>query len=192
MRGSSLKAGQSMYGRADPYAKLTLGNQVFATNPHANGGKDPVWNADHTFEISTEKELLLEVFDKEQVGNDKFMGHARVSIVDWIAAGTFTGDVDVTDMSDRPVGKVNLKATFFRPGEGGELVAQGATKESTDFVQMSNEAGQQKDVGAAQAGPARDPNGKFTDEEIWEAFTAFDLDKNNFVGRPRSDTSSST
>ena len=77
-----------MYGRADPYAKLTLGNQVFATNPHANGGKDPVWNADHTFEISTEKELLLEVFDKEQVGNDKFMGHARVSIVDWIAAGT--------------------------------------------------------------------------------------------------------
>ena len=85
-------------------------------------------------------------------------------------------------MSDRPVGKVNLKATFFRPGEGGELVAQGATKESTDLVQMSNEAGAAKDVGAAQAGPARDPNGKFTDEEIWEAFTAFDLDKNNFVG----------
>ena len=99
---------------------------------HANGGKDPVWNADHTFEISTEKELLLEVFDKEQVGNDKFMGHARVSIVDWIAAGTFTGDVDVTDMSDRPVGKVNLKATFFRPGEGGELVAQGAIPQSPE------------------------------------------------------------
>ena len=66
------------------------------------------------------KRTPLEVFDKEQVGNDKFMGHARVSIVDWIAAGTFTGDVDVTDMSDRPVGKVNLKATFFRPGEGGD------------------------------------------------------------------------
>jgi Ca2+-binding EF-hand superfamily protein len=30
--------------------------------------------------------------------------------------------------------------------------------------------------------PARDPNGKFTDEEIWEAFVSFDLDKNNFVG----------
>ena len=30
--------------------------------------------------------------------------------------------------------------------------------------------------------PVRDPNGKFTDEEIWEAFVAFDLDKNNFVG----------
>jgi hypothetical protein len=28
----------------------------------------------------------------------------------------------------------------------------------------------------------RDPNGKFTDDEILEAFVAFDLDKNNFVG----------
>ena len=28
----------------------------------------------------------------------------------------------------------------------------------------------------------RDPSGNFTDEEILEAFQAFDLDKNNFVG----------
>eukprot|EP00968_Pinguiococcus_pyrenoidosus_P021473 scaffold2801_cov266-Pinguiococcus_pyrenoidosus.AAC.2 len=28
----------------------------------------------------------------------------------------------------------------------------------------------------------RDPSGKFTDDEIWEAFQAFDLDHNNFVG----------
>merc|ERR550537_635494 len=33
-----------------------------------------------------------------------------------------------------------------------------------------------------QVEPPRDPSGKFTDEEIWEAFQAFDLDKNNFVG----------
>ena len=30
--------------------------------------------------------------------------------------------------------------------------------------------------------PSRDPNGKFSDEEIYEAFVSFDLDKNNFVG----------
>ena len=47
---------------------------------------------------------------------------------------------------------------------------------------MSNEAGAAKMSERPRAGPARDPNGKFTDEEIWEAFTAFDLDKNNFVG----------
>ena len=30
--------------------------------------------------------------------------------------------------------------------------------------------------------PPRDSSGKFTDEEILEAFKAFDLDKNNFIG----------
>ena len=164
-------------GRADPYAKLTIGTQVYTTNPHSNGGKDPIWNGEHTFEISTEKELLLEVFDKEQVGNDKFMGHARVTIVDWIAAGQFSGDVDVTDMSDRPVGKVNLSAQFFRPGEGA-MVAQAAETPATDLAAAADAPPPAKE----QAQPARDPNGKFSDEEIWEAFTAFDLDKNNFVG----------
>ena len=63
-----------------------------------------MWNADHTLEISTEK-ASVEVFDKEQVGNDKFMGHARVSIVDWIAAGTFTGDVGRAVRSIDPSGQ---------------------------------------------------------------------------------------
>ena len=38
--------------------------------------------------------------------------------------------------------------------------------------------------GAAAPGyePPRDPNGKFTDHEIKEAFEAFDLDHNHFVG----------
>merc|ERR1719378_542806 len=35
-------------------------------------------------------------------------------------------------------------------------------------------------ISAAEA--PRDPSGKFTDDEIYEAFEAFDLDHNNFVG----------
>ncbi|KAJ8603720.1 hypothetical protein CTAYLR_000215 [Chrysophaeum taylorii] len=184
LRGVALKAGQSMYGKADPYVKLTVGTQVFSSNPHAGGGKDPVWNAEHIFEISTEKEMLMEIYDKESVGNDKYMGHARVGIVDWIAAGKFSGDIEITDKSERPVGKVSVSATFSRPGQqqagalvpagnetGGEIVAQSSVAESAS---ATTERKQQQ--------PARDPNGKFTDEEIWEAFTAFDLDKNNFVG----------
>jgi Ca2+-binding EF-hand superfamily protein len=37
-------------------------------------------------------------------------------------------------------------------------------------------------AGKGGSEPSRDPNGKFTDEEIYEAFVSFDLDKNNFVG----------
>ncbi|CAN0013319.1 unnamed protein product, partial [Hapterophycus canaliculatus] len=37
-------------------------------------------------------------------------------------------------------------------------------------------------AGAPKSQGARDPNSKFSDDEIWEAFVAFDLDKNKFVG----------
>lgn len=48
------------------------------TNEQA-GGKNPVWNEEHAFEISSEKEAMIEIFDKENVGQDKFMGELKVS-----------------------------------------------------------------------------------------------------------------
>lgn len=41
-----------------------------------------MWNEEHAFEISSEKEAMIEVFDKENVGQDKFMGELKVSPVD--------------------------------------------------------------------------------------------------------------
>ncbi len=38
-----------------------------------------MWNEEHAFEISTEKEAMIEVFDKENVGQDKFMGELKVT-----------------------------------------------------------------------------------------------------------------
>ena len=60
----------------------------------------------------------------------------------------------------------------------GAMVAQAAETPATDLAAAADAPPPAKE----QAQPARDPNGKFSDEEIWEAFTAFDLDKNNFVG----------
>ena len=91
-----------------------------------------------------------------------------MSILDWIATGSFTGEVDVVDMSDKPVGKVQLNAKFDRPGAAPRPQASAPAQASAPP--------------AGGGGAPRDPAGKFTDEEIWEAFVAFDLDKNNFVG----------
>lgn len=38
-----------------------------------------MWNEEHAFEISSEKEAMIEVFDKENVGQDKFMGELKVN-----------------------------------------------------------------------------------------------------------------
>lgn len=38
-----------------------------------------MWNEEHAFEISSEKEAMIEIFDKENVGQDKFMGELKVT-----------------------------------------------------------------------------------------------------------------
>lgn len=175
VKGVDLKSGQTMFGKADPYAKVTIGQQEFSTKPVVGGGKNPVWDTELSFEIKTEKEMTIEILSKEEVGNDKFMGRATVGILDWIATGHFDGDIDVLDMSDKPVGKCTLTVKFDRPG------AQTGGAGKADQKQLGQPATAYP--GAKPAGDApRDPSGKFTDEEIYEAFVAFDLDKNNFVG----------
>lgn len=42
IKGLNLKAGQGVFGRADPYVKIKLGDSDFRTKPHKNGGKNPV------------------------------------------------------------------------------------------------------------------------------------------------------
>jgi serine/threonine-protein phosphatase 2B regulatory subunit len=162
-----------MFGKADPYAKVSIGQQSFSTKPIVGGGKNPVWDAELSFEVKTEKEMVLEIMSKEEVGNDKFMGRCTVSILDWIASGSFNGDIDVVDLNDKNVGKVTLDVKFDRPG----AQTRSAKPEAKSQGQM-----QLAVAGDRSSDAPRDPAGKFTDEEIYEAFVAFDLDKNNFIG----------
>lgn len=161
-----------MFGKADPFARLRVGTQDFSTKPNPGGGKNPIWNEEFIFDISNEKEMEIEVFDKEQVGNDKFMGRCKVSIIEWIANGRFEGDLDLQDKTNKPVGSVSISVRFERP-----------TPAASDALTVASPASQvvlAKPVNIGQE--VRDPAGKFTDDEILEAFKAFDLDKNNYVG----------
>ena len=126
LRGVDLKAGQGMFGKADPYCKLRVGTQEFNTKPNAGGGKNPIWNEEFSFDISNEREMEVEVLDKETVGTDKFMGRCKVSIMEWIANGRFEGDLEVQDKSNKPVGRVTVSVKFERPTAGGGVDKSGA------------------------------------------------------------------
>ena len=184
LRGVDLKAGQGMFGKADPYSKLRIGTQEFNTKPNAGGGKNPIWNEEFSFDISNERDMEVEVLDKETVGNDKFMGRCKVSIMEWIANGRFEGDLEVQDKSSKPVGRVTLSVKFERPqaagaGGGGSMADQ---KAGAMVVANPSGGGNQSQAMVAAGQVQRDPAGKFTDDEILEAFKAFDLDKNNYIG----------
>lgn len=125
VKGVDIKTGQGMFGKADPYAKLKIGSQENQTKPHVQGGKNPVWNQEFEFQISTEKEMEVDIFDKEQVGSDKFMGRAKVGIMDWIAMGNFQGDIPILDKADKEIGKINVNVKFDRPGANAMDAAKG-------------------------------------------------------------------
>lgn len=172
-----------MFGKADPYAKLRIGTQEFSTKPNPGGGKNPIWNEEFNFDISNEKEMEIEVLDKETVGNDKFMGRCKVSIIEWIANGRFEGDLDLQDKMNKPVGRISIACRFDRPNTAPGSSGASNALVSTEGEGFSQPPGAGPVILPSTGGEAvRDPAGKFSDDEILEAFKAFDLDKNNFVG----------
>ncbi|KAL3796651.1 hypothetical protein HJC23_009951 [Cyclotella cryptica] len=166
IRGVNLKAGQGVFGRADPYITLRLGSTEFRTKTDKNGGKNPEWDEEFHWEITTERELEIEIMDKEIVGEDKFMGTARVGILDWIAQGSYEGAIEILDKSNHNAGQLVVSASFYRHGTYQEKHAQPSnfSDRATDHENLHGK---------------RD---EFTEREIIEAFRAFDLDKNNYVG----------
>lgn len=123
--------------------------------------------------------------DKEVVGNDKFMGQAKINILDWIAKGFFDGTIDVEDKTGKHVGKLRLSAKFMRfqtslpssngTGTGGGGGGVGGVPSNNDPYGLSS-----SNLGSSE--PKRDPNGEFSNDEIYQAFQSFDLDNNNYVG----------
>ena len=105
-------------GQADPYCMLRIGAQEHQTKVAQGGGKKPVWGDTFDFDISNEKEMAIQVMDKEAMGKDKLIGQTTVSIMQWIAKGTFDGELEIQDTQGKPAGNVSLSIKFTKPGAG--------------------------------------------------------------------------
>jgi hypothetical protein len=104
--------------------------------------------------------------DKEVVGEDKFMGCARVGIFDWGAQGNYDGAIEILDKLNNNAGQLIVSASFYRHGTYKERLASPPSPSGKENYDV-NMQGQ---------------GDEFTEKEIIEAFRAFDLDKNNYVG----------
>lgn len=114
--------------------------------------------------------MEIEVIDKEVIGDDKFMGAARVGILDWIAQGHFEGVIELVDKLNHNAGQLEVSASFYRHGTYPQRMQQPARVPLPDVV---------KEMTKSNVGSQGD---EFTEKEIIAAFQAFDLDKNNYVG----------
>ncbi|KAL8019801.1 putative EF-hand domain, phosphatidylinositol-4, 5-bisphosphate phosphodiesterase gamma [Plasmopara halstedii] len=175
---------------ADPYVKLTIGTQEVQTKVQRSGGKTPEFNENFEFNIATEKELVVEIWDEEKGGHDRFMAQAKVEIVPWLVKGGFEGVIKLLDRNGGPAGKLLIAAKFTKP-EASVLGPVKAPPMTSPVLVSPAVAPHPSGSNAfsvpgvallAPTEPPRDPNGNFTDKEILEAFQAFDLDHNNYVG----------
>merc|ERR1712080_387479 len=72
---------KGMFGKADPYTKVTLGKQTYKS-PTIDNNQNPEWNYDVSLDIlkDSPEEVLIEVFDEDIIGKDDKMGFAKVSL----------------------------------------------------------------------------------------------------------------
>jgi serine/threonine-protein phosphatase 2B regulatory subunit len=148
----------------DPFCLVQLGDSKNQTQTAVNGRTAPLFNEEFTFDItkeSTDTPLVIEVYFKQLQGKHVLVGRAQIEWKQWIAKRTFEGDIDIMSDDSSVSGKVKIRATF-------------------DKAML--DAKKAQSVLSAASDQARDPAGQFTPQEIRDAFVAFDLDKNNFVG----------
>merc|ERR1712226_923338 len=81
LRGQNLE--KQKFGKPDPYVVLSYGEQVEKSKV-VKGNLSPEWNLEKVFNVTAKspKEILLEVYDKDTVTKDDFMGRVSVLISD--------------------------------------------------------------------------------------------------------------
>ena len=148
-----------------PYAVLRLGSIEHKTGVSKDGGANPKWGDGFNFKVTTEKTMKVSVFAENKTGADALLGSTEVALAPWVAQKKFEGNIDLVDANNSAAGRLFVKVDFSVAGVGrAPLKAPVRPGE------------------APRREAPRDPNGRFTPEEIREAFIAFDLDHNNFVG----------
>merc|ERR1712096_31804 len=71
---------KGMFGKADPYVKLTLGKKK-TQSPTVKNNHNPEWNFKASFDIdrNISEDIQIEVFD-EDLGQDDSLGHTSLNI----------------------------------------------------------------------------------------------------------------
>lgn len=80
VKRANLTHDTELMGKMDPYVTLTLGNLTQKTTIKENAGKNPEWNEKFEFSSRSGDILTLVVLDKEDVGTDDEIGHAKLNV----------------------------------------------------------------------------------------------------------------
>lgn len=67
--------------RMDPYVRIRVGNVVYETPTHSNGGKNPQWNCPlDTYLPSNVESIYLQIFDERSFTDDECIAWSRIEL----------------------------------------------------------------------------------------------------------------
>lgn len=114
--------------KQDPYVILQVGDQKHQTKAITRGGKNPTWNETFEFDKKDEDLLKIQLYDKDTIGSDKFLGEGSKALLGLLIPGVNPYYIEISDKG-KETGKVLIE-TEFKP-EGGVF---GAAKSAADVL----------------------------------------------------------
>ena len=158
----------------DSLVIVRVGANEQSTPVCAAGGTRPKYDAQLTYEIRAEREVDVSVFYRRGVSaagfDDVCVARGRSNFMPWLAQGNYMGDIPLKDDRGQSAGTLRVSAKFERAAPA-VLALPGTAVAAADASAPT-----------AAVGPRDPSSSKFTDKEVRDAFTSFDLDKNDFVG----------
>lgn len=105
-----------LVGSMDPYVVITVGQQQFKTQVAKSQGKEPRWDDTFSIQANNESNLMLQVYDKDMVGKDDFIGSTILPLSQLAQKHATIGWYPVVDAKGQPSGQVYMATEYLPPG----------------------------------------------------------------------------
>ena|SRR3990167_8219572 len=114
------------FGRMDPYAKITISGSVQKTSVAQDQGKNPNWQDTLTFRVNpgADQTMIIEVYDKDDVSNDDFIGEARFNLNNIYSIRNKSENINLT-RKGQSSGTIMINFEFYPDGGMGAGPAYG-------------------------------------------------------------------
>ncbi|GAB2217267.1 hypothetical protein Droror1_Dr00000439 [Drosera rotundifolia] len=141
---------KEMIGKSDPYTVLHIRPLFKVKTKVIEDNLNPVWN--ETFELIAEdketQSLIIEVFDKDDIGQDKKLGITKLPLIDLESEKLkeielrLLPSLDMTKVKDKKDhGTIALKVFYHEFNKEEQLAALEAEKKSLEERKQMKEAG---------------------------------------------------
>ncbi|XP_060207105.1 elicitor-responsive protein 3 isoform X1 [Lycium barbarum] len=101
------------FNNMDPYVVLTCRSQEKKSSVAAGKGSEPEWNETFVFSISEGvEELFLKIMDSDSVGEDDFVGEAKIAIEPVFSEGSIPTTCYNVVKDEEYCGEIRVGLTF--------------------------------------------------------------------------------